>query len=137
MSGQIPIGSRNCFRCGDYFPVFGNERICVNCRKPKHGETRQVGETSPKLGTPLSFREDQVVELVAQGKINKEISWELHLTEGTVKEYLNRIFRKMGIGSRTELAVRRLGEKLAAAQQRIAELEALNDSLRAAVRSDP
>jgi DNA-binding NarL/FixJ family response regulator len=29
----------------------------------------------------------------------------LHLTEGTVKEYLNRIFRKMGATNRTELAV--------------------------------
>jgi len=29
----------------------------------------------------------------------------LHLTEGTVKEYLNRIFRKVGATNRTELAI--------------------------------
>jgi DNA-binding NarL/FixJ family response regulator len=29
----------------------------------------------------------------------------LHLSEGTIKEYLNRIFRKLGMTNRTELAV--------------------------------
>jgi len=42
---------------------------------------------------------------VAQAKLNKEIAYELHLTEGTVKEYLNRIFRKVGVPNRTALAV--------------------------------
>jgi DNA-binding NarL/FixJ family response regulator len=46
-----------------------------------------------------------VVKLIAQAKLNKEIAYELHLTEGTVKEYLNRIFRKLGVSNRTALAV--------------------------------
>jgi len=46
-----------------------------------------------------------VVNLVSQAKLNKEIAYELHLSEGTIKEYLNRIFRKLGITNRTELAV--------------------------------
>jgi two-component system nitrate/nitrite response regulator NarL len=46
-----------------------------------------------------------VVTLVSQAKLNKEIAHELHLTEGTIKEYLNRIFRKLGMSNRTELAV--------------------------------
>jgi DNA-binding NarL/FixJ family response regulator len=46
-----------------------------------------------------------VVHLVSQAKLNKEIAHELHLTEGTIKEYLNRIFRKLGTSNRTELAV--------------------------------
>ncbi len=45
------------------------------------------------------------MNLVAQGKPNKEIAHQLHLREGTIKEYLNRIFRKLGISNRTELAV--------------------------------
>jgi DNA-binding NarL/FixJ family response regulator len=43
--------------------------------------------------------------LVSRGKLNKEIAFELHLSEGTIKEYLNRIFRKLGATNRTELAV--------------------------------
>jgi len=50
-------------------------------------------------------REKQVVHLVAQGKLNKVIAFELHLAEGTIKEYLNRIFRKLRVTNRTELAV--------------------------------
>jgi DNA-binding NarL/FixJ family response regulator len=57
------------------------------------------------LNPDLSFRERQVVNLVCKAKQNKEIAYELHLTEGTIKEYLNRIFRKLGVSNRTELAV--------------------------------
>ncbi len=46
-----------------------------------------------------------MVELVRQAKLNKEIAYSLHLTEGTVKEYLNRIFRKLSVKNRTELAI--------------------------------
>ena len=53
----------------------------------------------------LSLREKQVVDLICKAKLNKEIAYELHLTCGTVKEYLNRIFRKVGATNRTELAV--------------------------------
>lgn len=63
------------------------------------------------LNPKLSFREKQVVGLVSQAKLNKEIAFELHLTEGTIKEYLNRIFRKLGITNRTELAVWALTER--------------------------
>jgi len=62
------------------------------------------------LNPKLSFREKQVVDLVSQSKLNKEIAHELHLREGTVKEYLHRIFRKLGTKNRTELAVFALTE---------------------------
>ena len=88
---------RNCFRCGAEFRRAAGDRICPTCRTPR----------TPKrpLAPTLSFREKQVVELVAKAKLNKEIAHELHLTEGTIKEYLNRIFRKLGVTNRTELAV--------------------------------
>ena len=54
---------------------------------------------------PLSVREEQVVALIRLGKRNKEIAFELHLTEGTIKEYLNRIYRKVGVSNRTGLAM--------------------------------
>ena len=53
----------------------------------------------------MTLREKQIVELVAQARLNKEIAFELHLAEGTIKEYLNRIFRKLDVKNRTELAV--------------------------------
>jgi DNA-binding NarL/FixJ family response regulator len=53
----------------------------------------------------LSQRERQLVELVRQAKLNKEIAHELSLAEGTVRDYLSRLFRKVGVKNRTELAV--------------------------------
>jgi len=94
---------RNCFRCGTEFRLEGGSRICPACRTPKPVRDKPL---NPKL----SFREKQVVGLVSQAKLNKEIAFELHLTEGTIKEYLNRIFRKLGITNRTELAVWALTE---------------------------
>ncbi len=56
--------------------------------------------------TALSLRERQIVLLIQQAKSNKEIAHELSLTVGTVKEYLYRIFRKVHVVNRTELALR-------------------------------
>jgi len=89
---------RNCPRCGLEFRSAGAERVCSGCRKPKILERKPVSRH-------LSLREKQIVNLIIQAKANKEIAWELHLTEGTIKEYLNRTFRKLALKNRTDLAV--------------------------------
>ena len=89
---------RTCCRCGAEFGTDGTERVCAACRKPR---TRKPGALSRHL-TP---REKQIVDLVSQAKLNKEIAWDLHLSEGTIKEYLNKVYRKLGLKNRTELAV--------------------------------
>jgi DNA-binding NarL/FixJ family response regulator len=55
---------------------------------------------------PLTSKEKQVLSLLAQGKSNKQIAAEIHLAEGTVKNYVSRIMEKLHAQSRTELAVR-------------------------------
>ena len=90
---------RNCSRCGCEFRVDGKERICQTCRKPRQPKSEAL------LCRNLTLREKQVVALVSQAKLNKEIAHQLHLSEGTVKEYLNKIFRKLDVKNRTDLAV--------------------------------
>src|ERR1700761_3873424 len=90
--------AKNCCRCGSEFNAANSERVCWRCRKPK-SRTREARTKE------LTFRESQVVRLVAQGKANKEIAYQLLLSEGTIKEYLNRIFRKLEVSNRTELAI--------------------------------
>jgi DNA-binding NarL/FixJ family response regulator len=51
----------------------------------------------------LSKRELQVAEQAAQGQSNKQIADALKLSEHTVKNYLFRIFEKLGVSSRFEL----------------------------------
>ncbi len=53
----------------------------------------------------LTPREEQVVALVAESLSNRDIARELTLSEHTVKKYLFRIFDKLGISSRVELAL--------------------------------
>ena len=53
----------------------------------------------------LTPRERAISGLVAQGKRNREIGDELGISEGTVKVHLHRIYEKLGVGNRTELAM--------------------------------
>ena len=90
--------AKSCFRCGGEF-LADRGRLCSHCRKP-----RLRSRTLP-VNRNLSFREKQIVELVSEAKLNKQIAFELHLTEGTIKEYLNKIYRKLELKNRTELAL--------------------------------
>ncbi|MGP7961466.1 LuxR C-terminal-related transcriptional regulator [Sanguibacter sp. A247] len=54
----------------------------------------------------LTERELEVAELVAQGASNREIAETLYLSVRTVEVYLGRAFRKLGVTTRVELAVR-------------------------------
>ena len=51
----------------------------------------------------LSARERQVIQQLASGMTNREIAHALDLSPHTVKNYLFRIFDKLGVSSRTEL----------------------------------
>ena len=53
----------------------------------------------------LTKREDELVRLVAEGLSNRDISRRLGLTEHTVRNYLFRIFNKLGTSNRLELAL--------------------------------
>ncbi|MPY23157.1 response regulator [Shewanella psychropiezotolerans] len=58
----------------------------------------------------LTPRELQILQLVAQGKSNRTISEQLHISEGTVKVHVKNLLRKANAKSRTEMAVRYLSQ---------------------------
>ncbi|MEM9535456.1 MAG: LuxR C-terminal-related transcriptional regulator [Cyanobacteria bacterium P01_E01_bin.45] len=68
------------------------------------------GDATP-LSARLTARECQIAELVALGKKNAEVGAELWITENSVKQALKKIFRKLGVSSRTEMATQLLAEK--------------------------
>ena len=53
----------------------------------------------------ISAKEQEIIELVAQGLSNKEIACELYLSEGTIRNYLSSILDKLDLRDRTQLAV--------------------------------
>jgi DNA-binding NarL/FixJ family response regulator len=70
----------------------------------------------------LTKRESQLVSLLSQGLKNKEIATTLSISEGTVKVYLSRLFQKVGVKDRFELALYGLRNL----QNMSGELSALN-----------
>lgn len=79
--------------------VFGNEVIgklpgFLNQQEKLDGSTFGI--------TP---KEMELVELVADGRSNKEIAKQLFLSEGTVRNYLSSILEKLELRDRTQLAV--------------------------------
>lgn len=68
---------------------------------------KRLAETlQDRGGQRLSPRERELVNLVRQGLRNREIAEKLGVTEGTIKVYLHAVFEKLGVGNRTELAIR-------------------------------
>jgi DNA-binding NarL/FixJ family response regulator len=72
----------------------------------------------------LSKRELQVAEHAAQGKSNKQIADELKLSEHTVKNYLFRVFEKLGVASRFELLFLLFNERKGSVPNRAATFDA-------------
>ena len=66
---------------------------------------------SPKRSTLLTKREEGVVQLVADGLTNRDISEQLNLSENTVRNYLFRIFNKVGTSNRLELALYSMNQR--------------------------
>ena len=62
-----------------------------------HHEELDIAERIGEL-TPQQFR---VLMMVAEGLLNKQIAWELDISEATVKAHMTAIFRKLGVSNRT------------------------------------
>lgn len=52
--------------------------------------------------TPQQFR---VLSMLAEGLLNKQIAWELGVSEATVKAHMTAIMRKLGVNNRTQVAL--------------------------------
>lgn len=58
----------------------------------------------PRLGL-LNEREQQILQMIAKGMINKQIGAELNLSEKTVKHYVTNILQKLQVSNRVEAAL--------------------------------
>jgi DNA-binding NarL/FixJ family response regulator len=67
------------------------------------GQNASFTPTSSPLNIELTPREQSVLDLVAQGLMNKEIARELETSVRNVEKYVSRLFSKTGTNSRTEL----------------------------------
>jgi DNA-binding NarL/FixJ family response regulator len=65
----------------------------------------EARRTRPQ-GVPLTPRESEVLQLLTQGRTNRQIAEALVITTGTAKLYVERILGKLGVSDRTQAAVR-------------------------------
>lgn len=65
----------------------------------------KMDEPSPTPPSPLTGHERQVLDLVARGRDNRQIAAELHLAGQTVRNYVSRIYGKLGVRSRPEAMI--------------------------------
>jgi NarL family two-component system response regulator LiaR len=72
---------------------------------------------APESPEKLTERETDVLRLLAKGKANKEIAWELSISETTVKTHVSNILMKLGVPSRTQAALYAVREGLVSLEE--------------------
>jgi DNA-binding CsgD family transcriptional regulator len=74
-----------------------------------HAELRRIGGRAPSRAA-LTEAERRIALLVAEGRTNREVAAALFVTEHTVEGALTRVYQKLGVRSRAELAARLRGQ---------------------------
>ncbi len=99
-----------------------SEELAATIQKVHRGEAVLGGEITSKVieefgrlskapgaggagSESLSEREIEVLKLVASGASNREIAKKLYITEGTVKNHISNVLRKLGFRDRTQAAL--------------------------------
>ncbi|MBS8226319.1 response regulator [Vannielia litorea] len=65
------------------------------------GEEGDAGDAVERLST-LTAQQSRILQLICQGKLNKQIAYDLDIAETTVKAHVTAIMRKLGVQSRTQ-----------------------------------
>ena len=73
-------------------------------------EARRSRMAAPAAFALLTDREREIAALIAQRLTNREIAEKLYLSEGSVKQYVNQLYAKLGIEGDTRTKRRRLAE---------------------------
>jgi DNA-binding NarL/FixJ family response regulator len=100
-SDRIAAGIQTVFDGGMLLgPSAGAKMVLrLDTAPPKNTAARS------ELENKLSERKIEVLKLIGQGKTNTEIAQILHITEGTVKNYVSQIFEQLGVRDRVQAAL--------------------------------
>jgi DNA-binding NarL/FixJ family response regulator len=65
-------------------------------------ETNEATQTALSRMATLTHQQARILSLICEGKLNKQIAYELSIAETTVKAHVTAIMRKLGVHSRTQ-----------------------------------
>ena len=86
--------------------IAGKTHIDPSVAEKLLNAVRQTGKTTDTLVlASLSDREHDVLRLLAKGLSNTDIAQQLHLSEGTVRNYVSEIIAKLHVSDRTQAAL--------------------------------
>ena len=88
----------------DTFDALGADAWAERARRELRAAGERSGRPAPRALDLLAPQELHIARLAARGLTNREIGQQLYLSQRTVRNHLYRIFPKLGITSRTELA---------------------------------
>jgi DNA-binding NarL/FixJ family response regulator len=106
------VGIVSALRSGAKAVVFKDQpaSMLISCLRKVLAETPRLAPSimprEPPSGVKaLTVREREVVQWAVAGARNKEIAWQLGISEGTVKLHLFRAYRKLRVGNRVGLVL--------------------------------
>jgi DNA-binding NarL/FixJ family response regulator len=86
------------------FTDFGIDGFAERARVELRAVGGRAGKPAAAGANQLTPQEAQISRLVAEGMTNLEIAGQLFLSPSTVEYHLHKVFRKLGVKSRTQLA---------------------------------
>ena len=100
---QLTAAGEQAARCGA--PRVADEaRLALRRAGVRVGRGGAARARAPRASPALSPREREIAELVAEGLTNREIGARLFLSEKTIETHLTRVFQKLGLRSRAQVA---------------------------------
>lgn len=86
---------KNILNGGTYFPTALNKN---------NSEVSDIPRYKVKIKN-LTNRQSQVLDLIAEGKSNKQIAYEMGVSEATVKLHINALLRSLNVNNRTQAVI--------------------------------
>ena len=90
----------------DQFTAIGMEAFAERARLELEATGERARKRTAQTRDELTPQETQIAHLAAEGHTNREIAARLFISANTVEYHLRKVFRKLDVKSRTQLAVR-------------------------------
>lgn len=102
VGAELRAMANTCLDGGAFAGNFSLDRTTPTCAAGVPRATRVTRQALQSVRDLLTSREIQILELVAEGMSNGKIAGQLFISEGTVKQHVKHILRKLSAGNRVE-----------------------------------